>query len=354
MPSNLEFANQAPGAEGFNPNHPAAAHCRIVDQATGEIDLMGRKKIAICGFASSTRHYMPFDDPTWLISGLNQTYRHFPRADVHFDIHSYWKEDNVPGTDHEGWVRDCGIPVYMADLYPEAPTGVRYPVERLIKKFELDYFTSTVAFELAWAIDCFDREVEKQLSATVGNEASVLAHGTDFCAMQAYTKSLYEQYAIGIYGIDLIVGTEYDWQKACVEFYIGQGCARGINFHIPPESALLKQMYRYGYEREPGTGLLKLSELSKRHAEIEEIKQKLFVQMHQLNGKLETLAEVKAKMNGQAPEYIDEQIAKFQPILNQTVAELQTYDGAQQECAHTRTVLELRARGGQIPLGQVH
>jgi len=340
--SHTEFANQAPGAEGYRFDHPAAAHCRIVDRATGEIDLMGRKKIAIIGFASSTRHYVPSDDPSWICTGLNQIYRHVPRVDVHFDIHSYWKEDNVAGTDHEGWIRECGIPVYMADLYPEAPTGVRYPVERLIKKFGLDYFTSTVAFELAWAIDCFDREVEKQITAL------------SVTPTPAEVKVLYEQYTIGIYGIDLIVGTEYDWQKSCVEFYIGQGCARGINFHIPPESALLKQMYRYGYEREPGTGLLKLSELTKRHQEIEEIKQKLFIQMHQLNGKIETLADLKAKMGGHAPEYIDEQIAKFQPILNQTVAELQTYDGAQQECAHTRTVLELRARGGQIPLGQVH
>ena len=352
MSSEKDFANQAPGEQGYQKDHPCAAHCTIIDREKGLIDLMGRKKIAICGFASSTRHYIPIDDPSFLVIALNQLYRHLPRADVHFDIHAYWAEDNVPGTDHPQWIRECGIPVFMTDPYLESPTTVRYPIERLIAKHGLDYFTSTISFELAWAIDCIDREVE----AVMANEK---ATGDTFAAasvaeVAAHIKRLYSQYTIGIYGIDLIVGTEYDWQKACVEFYIGVGSEKGINFHIPPESALLKQMYRYGYEREPGTGLLKLSELTKRYAEIEEIKQKLFVQMHQLNGKIAVLNDIKAKMNGQAPDFVEVQAKEWQSLLERTVAELQTYDGAQQECAHTKTVLELRVRGGQIPLGQVH
>ena len=343
MSSNVDFANQAPGAEGYRFDHPAAAHCKIINRETGEIDLMGRKKIAIIGFASSTRHYVPSDDPDWICVGLNQLYRHLPRVDVHFDIHSYWDEENVPGTDHAKWIRDCGIPVYMAEPYLESPTTVRYPIERMIAKNGLDYFTSTIAFELAWAMDCIDRDVERRL---IGAQAEA--------KVPEAVKKLYGEYTIGIYGIDLIVGTEYDWQKSCVEFHIGQGTAKGINFHIPQESALLKQLYRYGYEREPGTGLLKISELSKRYSEIEDIKSKLFIQMHNLNGKLATLADVKAKMNGLAgTEFIDTQATDAQGLLERTVAELQTYDGAQQECAHTKTVLELRVRGGQIPLGQV-
>lgn len=341
MPSNIEFANQAPGAEGYTPDHPAAAHCRIIDRATGEIDLMGRKQIAICGFASSTRHHIPVADPSWIITTLNQLYRHIPRSDVHFDIHHYWKEENVAGTDHEGWIKGCGIPCYMADLYPEAPTGVRYPVERLIAKYGLDYFTSTVAFEVAWAIDCFDREVQKQIDAL------------PYVPTPNEVKALYEQYRIGIYGIDLIVGTEYDWQKACVEFWIGIGAAKGIHFSIPQESALLKQQYRYGYEREPNTGLLKISELNARFNEIEIIKQKLFMRMHQMNGAVELLGELKQSLDGPATAVLEAKLVELQPKLGQTVAELQTYDGAQQECSHTKSVIELRLRGGQIPLSQL-
>jgi len=345
LSSNIDFANQAPGAEGFNPNHPAAAHCKIINRETGDIDLMGRKRIAVVGFASATRHYVPTDDPAWIICGLNQLYRHLSRIDVHFDIHSYWEQDNVAGTDHPKWIRECGVPVFMADLYAESPTSVRFPIERLIAKNSLDYFTSTVAFELAWAIDYIDRDVEKHIAALEAENHAVTLAGV---------KALYDQYTIGIYGIDLIVGTEYDWQKACVEFWIGQGSARGINFHIPIESALLKQMYRYGYEREPGTGLLKLSDLARRADEISHIKDRLFVQMHQLNGRMATLTEIKTAIGGEPPEVVETELKKTHGLLERTVAELQTYDGALQECAHTKTVLELRSRGGQIPLGQVH
>ena len=338
MSSNQEFANQAPGATGYDPQHPAAAHCTVVDADAGLVDLQGRKKIAICGFASSTRHYFPVDNPEWIIVTLNQLYRHTPRSDVHFDIHSYWEQDNVEGTDHPKWIRECGIPVFMANRYADSPTSVRYPIERLIAKYGLDYFTSTVSFELAWAIDYIEQQV-----ATRALEMQVTPAGL---------RALYAEYTIGVYGIDLIVGTEYEVQKACVEFWLGVATALGITCHIPPECALLKQMYRYGYQREADTGLMKLSELSERHAEIERTKQTLFKKMHEHNGALGLLKDLKTKLNGDSGPILDAQIGALVPELEKTVAELQTYDGAQQESAHVRAVLELRVRGGQIPLCQ--
>ena len=111
MSSNLEFANQAPGSSGYNAQHQHAAHLNIIDQEKGLVDIGDRRKIAICGFASSSRHLIPVDDPSWIIAGLNQLYRHMPRADVWYDIHLNWEQDNVEGTDHEGWIKSCGIPV---------------------------------------------------------------------------------------------------------------------------------------------------------------------------------------------------------------------------------------------------
>jgi len=341
--SNLEYANQAPGATGYQKDHPAAAHCRIIDREQGLIDLMGRKKIAICGFASSTRPLIPFDNPDWIVTGLNQLYRHIPRVDVHFDIHSYWEQDNVEGTDHPAWIRECGIPVFMSEMYADSPTSVRYPIERLLKKHGLDYFTSTVAFELAWAIDCIDRDVAARAQAAASDNNVVSAEGA---------RGLYGEYELGIFGIDMIVGTEYEVQKACVEFWIGVAEGRGIKFTIPPACALLKQQYRYGYEREPAVGLLPLSELAARRAELERTKGTLVERMNGLNGAIQVLNQVKASLNGQTPEPIDAKLKELIPQLEKTVAELQTYDGAFQECAHVHAVLELRSRGGAIPLVQ--
>ena len=38
--------------------------------------------------------------------------------------------------------------------------------------------------------------------------------------------------------------------------------------------------------------------------------------------------------------------------LEQAVAQVQTYDGAYQECVHHVNVMELRVRGGVVPLLQ--
>jgi len=286
MASNLDFAQQAPGAEGFTPDHPAAAHLTIRDRATGQIaGLNGRHTIAVCGFASSSRHRIPFDNPDAIICTLNQLYRHTPRSDVHFDLHREWRGGNVEGTDHPKWVKECGIPVYLVAHEDDLTTTLTFPIDRLIVKHGVDYFTSTVAFMVAWAID--------QIDDAVGPDAE---------------RADYARYTIGIYGIDLIVGTEYEVQKACVEFWLGVAEGRGIHVDVAPESALLKQRYRYGYQSEPEIGLLRMAELQTRQNELNARKNKL-------------------------------------------IAELQTLDGAAQENAHVASVLELRMRGGQIPLG---
>ena len=48
--------------------HPAAAQTTILDAEAGLIRAIPpRKKVALVGFASSTRDLAPYDDPDWLI-----------------------------------------------------------------------------------------------------------------------------------------------------------------------------------------------------------------------------------------------------------------------------------------------
>lgn len=305
MPSNEDFAFVAPGATGVDFKHPltVAYDLRppLGGQAYGPRDLVAvpqgvpRTKIAICGFASSSRHRMPVLAPEWEIWCLNQLYRHIPRADREFDIHAKYEEGNVEGTDHPRWLRAFPGPIYMVDPPEDIPTGVRYPIERMIGKFG-DYYTSTVAVMLALAIDEIDNAVQAQMRETP------CATAWDGVAL---ARKAYEGYTIGIFGIDLVVGTEYFHQKACVEYFIGQACGRGIEVYLPPETALCKQAYRYGWFLEPDT-IIKQTEVEKRLAAL---------------------------------------IAR----KNRLVAELQTVDGAAQECDFNRQILELRNRGALVP-----
>ena len=226
-----------------------------------------RRKFALIGFSDSTRDMAPLNDPEWAVVGMNQLQRHLRHfdlddageiqrdtegkpltvlrhADLWFEIHKVWNTAVAPGTDHAAWLRDCEIPCYMTDVVEGLPSSIAFPVDRMIEKFDIDYFTSTVAYMVAWAIDHIDGLVEERLREINTGDASALD-------MLKLTRSIYNEYTIGVFGIDLIVGEEYAHQRPAAEFYLGQAMARNIEVMLHDRSALLSQRYRYGYEMEP-------------------------------------------------------------------------------------------------------
>lgn len=252
-------------------NHSAACQATIIDPENCVIDWKGRTKLAIVGFASSTRELAPYDNPEWVIWGLNQLYRHIKRADAWVDIHYNYNEPAavVEGTDFDKWLAAAPIPVFMCNRQPAVPNSVKYPLQPIIDKFGARYFTSTISYMIAYGIWAGFRE-------------------------------------IGIWGVDLIVGKEYFYQKSCAEFWIGVANGLGIEVRIPDDSALLKGGFLYGFEPEPKS-LVNISEFQRRIGECEKRKAEL-------------------------------------------LRELQTVDGAKQDAAFWLELAELRARGGSIPV----
>lgn len=232
-----------------------------------------RRKIAICGFASATRHYIVerCKDPEWEIWGLNQLYRHIPRADAWFDIHHNWDKETVPGTDHRQWARECGMPFYMHTRQPDVPTSVTYPLQAIIGIYQADYFTSTIPYMMALAMLEIDASVSARMQAWFlalkeKDEGELLLDPRFH--IQDVVRKMYSDYTIGIYGIDLIVGGEYFHEKPCAEFWVGAAAlGRGITVEIPPESALCKQLHRYGYDPEPNQ-LITSAEIGAHRAQI--------------------------------------------------------------------------------------
>jgi hypothetical protein len=236
-----------------NFTHPCAGHVKILDHDRGVVesycpDGTKRTKLAIVGFAESSKDLAPFDDPSWEIVGLNQLYRHIPRADRWLEIHANFLEHVVEGTDHFKWLSEAPIPIYMVDRVPGIPNSVRYPIERVMHG-HLDYFTSTVAFGIALAIEEGFKE-------------------------------------IGLWGIDLIVGTEYFHQKPCAEFWLGVAHGKGITVTLPRTTALCTQSHRYGYEKEPKS-LIAMSELLKRKQILLDKRHQAIVELANLDGALQ-------------------------------------------------------------------
>lgn len=255
--------------------HPAYRQVRVIDAEAAVVAPSERRsKVAMVGFASSTRDAAPFDDPTYEVWGLNQLYRYTPRADRWFEIHTreVFEKDLVRDTDYVGWLRAAPMPVYMTQTHPDIPMSVRYPAERIMAAFSSgrDYFTSTPSFMVALAL------------------------------LEGFTT-------IGVYGIDLIVGREYEFEKCCMEYWLGVAQGRGVTLEIPTEAALLKQTHRYGYQ-DSGSfmGPLKRSLLESR-------------------------------------------LRQYHAKRHECLTSLNNLDGAIQEAEALRDLLQIAERGGTIP-----
>jgi hypothetical protein len=98
----------------------------------------------------------------------------------------------------------------MIETSKQIPNAVRFPIEEAIAYGKRDYFTSSPAFMLALAgIEGFEE--------------------------------------VHLYGINLAIGDEYFFEKACAEWWIGYLEGKGVTVYVPKASSLLKQYRRYGY-----------------------------------------------------------------------------------------------------------
>ena len=324
-----------PQVEGIPPDltgpirwdHPCAAGTYIIDREqayVGTRDGRPRKKVCIVGYAENSRHLAWYNDPDCEIWGVNQLGRFIPRADRWFQIHTDWDDKTkwAANTNVGQWMADAPIPIYMIQHHQEIPNSIPYPVDRVKQKLglagdpfipgsDLDYFTSTIAFMYALAI----------------------AEGFE---------------EIGIYGIDLIIGREYFFEKSCVEFYMGIAHARGIHIHKPANSALLWQSHRYGYQQEPDYGFYGLKNLKARAAQIEKQCTILRDELHKADGALAEAKFIHERLTEPYRTQYGERVLELTKALDTKLNHYFLHDGARQEVQRMFNILEIRARGGQV------
>ena len=184
---------------------------------------MVKKKVAIIGFAGS-KDEAPYKDESFEIWGLNDLYAFIPRWTRWFQIHdpeklkgvgvrTYDKNDKPTwdnGGDQYSDLAKLNCPVYMWQHYEDVPNSVEYPLQKMLERFGT-YFTNSISYMLAFAID----------------------EGFD---------------VIHLYGVDMAMGSEYEFEKPSVEYFLGLARGMGIDVYVPETSTLLKSMYLYGYE----------------------------------------------------------------------------------------------------------
>jgi hypothetical protein len=177
-----------------------------------------KNKVAIIGFANTTRHMAPYDDDEYEIWGLNEAYNHnfMPRFDRWFQMHPRWdftRAENLGDPNHFEWLKsDRDFPIYMQESHADIPNSVKLPLEEMTQLLPegKKYYASTLAYMLVFALFLGYSDIE-------------------------------------LYGFEMGTDTEYHYQRANAEYLIGVGQGLGFNITLPEQSGILKGKM-YGYE----------------------------------------------------------------------------------------------------------
>lgn len=179
-------------------------------------------KIAIVGGAPSSCGLAPYNDPSWIIYACSpNSLSMVKRSDEWFEIHP-WKPGERQSMDFVMHLAMHKGPVWMIEPKPEVPTAVAYPKDAMVQKFGKYFFTSSISWMAAKAIDTLEQSTD-------------------------------EEKVLGFWGVDLQAADEYQMQRGGCHYFIVEAERRGIKVQAAPESDILAPPPLYGFfEMEPG------------------------------------------------------------------------------------------------------
>ena len=169
---------------------------------------MDKLKIAIVGTSPVTFALAPHTDESWEMWGINDAHVAMRRWDRWFQLHPLGELDfgysavRTTQDSHLRWLRGQDKPVYvMPEDTGAVPNAESFPRDGLLAEFGPYFFTSTIAWIMAYAITC-------------------------------------KPAAIGLWGIDMADRSEYRAQRFGCWHFCQAARDRGIDIVIPPESEL--------------------------------------------------------------------------------------------------------------------
>lgn len=209
------------------------AICRreALDLPADDVETPAGKHIAILGLGPSLDQYLEitkrlggrsrFCDETWCINSLGDVFAcdlvfHMDDVRIQEIRAAAAPESNIAAMLH--WIKTSPVPVVTSRRHADYPALVDYPLEDVLNHLGHDYFNSTAAYAIAFAIH-------------VGAAK------------------------ISLFGMDFTYPNAHDAEKGrgCVEFWLGQAHARGIKLNLPKTTTLMDSMYPrasrlYGYD----------------------------------------------------------------------------------------------------------
>ena len=180
---------------------------------------MQSETVALVGTALSSRADANGEPESTEVWSLADAFVRLDRVDAHFELHPFQHLSAIWGRE---WVECLHFmqkfrgTVYVKDTVRSVPNSVVYPLAEVRQGLGLPddwkYFSSTLAYMIALAIHKGFKTIK-------------------------------------LFGFDLAVGEEYEYQKANAEFCLGLAMGRGIKVVLPKNCPLLKgELYSLGNE----------------------------------------------------------------------------------------------------------
>ena len=189
------------------------------------------KHVAILGLGPSLNQYLEitkrlggrsrFCDEVWTINALGDVFAgdlvfHMDDVRIQEIRAKALPQSNIASLVQ--WLKHHPGPVITSRAHPDYPGLVEFPLQDVLNDLGHDYFNSTAAYAIAFAIHI---GVEK----------------------------------ISVFGMDFTYPNAHDAEKgrACVEFWLGVATARGIKISLPKTTTLMDAMHTraarlYGYD----------------------------------------------------------------------------------------------------------
>ncbi len=235
-------------------------------------------KIALVGTAPSSRMLAPFNDKSWTIWACSPgNMNTLPRFDAWFEIHSnlLWPEHESYGKPYIEWLKLQSCPVYMQERWPTpeggwadtktiVPNAQPIPWRDLIKEFGEDFFTSSFAWMMAFAMTQGAKE-------------------------------------IALYGIDMASREEYILQRPGFFYFRNEARRRSIKVSAPNESDIMQSPPLYAISDSTPFGrkiLAREKELKDRIAGMTAQRDQLVNNITYLQGALEDIDYFKSIWSG--------------------------------------------------------
>ena len=167
------------------------------------------KNVVLLGTAPSSMMLAPFHNKEWDIWGCSPGTAMAPKVDRRYEVHRWEPGKEWFSEAYVQLLKDFKGPVRMFSPVPDVPNCEVIDRDDLVKRYGPYFFTSTLAWMMAEAID------------------------------EGYQK-------IALYGVDMASASEYYDQRLGCQYFAMVAASLGIEVGVPPESDLLRPAPLYG------------------------------------------------------------------------------------------------------------